>query len=130
MIVNSPVACREVVEAYSCAPVTTHIHKLQLDDTTVPLSCFVKSVGVLLDSTLSSEYFISQTPKSCHYLLRRISAVRKYLFIEATVKLATPLIISRLVYCNSLLSGLPDSSVNSLRHIENYAARFIPKIKK
>ena len=32
---------------------------LELDDTTVPLSDSVKCLGVLLDSTLSMEHFIS-----------------------------------------------------------------------
>ena len=51
------------------------IYTFQLDDTTVPLSDSVKSLGVLLDSTLSMENFISQTAKSYHQL-RRISSVR------------------------------------------------------
>ena len=75
--------------------------------------------------TLSMENFISQTAKSCYYQLRRISSVRKYLSVEATVKLVTSLILSRLDYCNSLLSGLPASSVHSLRRIQNCAARLI-----
>ena len=96
-----------------------------LTSPTVPLSDSVKSLGLLLDSTLSMEKFISQTTKSCYYQLRRISSVRKYLSVEATVKLVTSLILSRLDYCNSLLSGLPASSVHSLRRIQNCAARLI-----
>ena len=58
------------------------VNTLQLDDTTVPLSDPVKSLGVLLDSTLCMDNFISQTTKSCYYQLRRISSVQKYLSIE------------------------------------------------
>ena len=87
------------------------VNTLQLDDTTVPLSDSVQSLGVLLDGTLSMENLISQTAKSCYYQLRRISSVLKYLSTEATVKLVTSLILSRLDYCNSLLSGLPASFV-------------------
>ena len=95
------------------------VNTLQLDDTTVPLSDSVKSLGVLLDSTLSRQKFISQTAKSCYYQLRRISFVRKYISTEATMKLVTSLILSRLDYCSSLLSGLPASSVQSLHRIQN-----------
>ena len=92
------------------------VNTLQLDDTAVLLSDSVKSLGVLLNSTLSMESFISQTAKSCCYQLRRISSLRKYFSNEeATVKLATSLILSRLNYCSSLLSGLPASSIHSLR---------------
>ena len=96
---------------------------------TIPqsLSLTVKSLGVLLDSTLSMEDFISQTAKSCYYQLRRISSVQKYLSTKATLKLATSLILLRLDYCNSLLSGLPASSVHSLHNIQNCAARLILK---
>ena len=65
------------------------VNTLQLDDPTVPLSDPVKSLGVLLDGTLSVENFISQTAKSCYYQLRRMSSVRKCLSTEATVKLVT-----------------------------------------
>ena len=44
----------------------------------------VKSLGFLLDSTLSMENFIRpcQICKSCYYQLRRISSVSKYLSTE------------------------------------------------
>ena len=70
----------------------------------------LKTVGVLLDGTLSVENFISQTAKSCYYQLRRISSVRKYLSTEATVKLhVTSLILSRLNYGILLFSCLSAS---------------------
>ena len=56
---------------------------------TIPqsLSLTVKSLGVLLDSILSMENFISQIAKFCYYQLRRISSAQKYLSTEATVTL-------------------------------------------
>ena len=86
------------------------VNTLQLDATTVPLSDSVKSVGILLDSTLSMKNFISQTAKSCYYQVCRFSSVWEYLSTEATMKLVTSLILSRLDYCSPLLSGLPVSS--------------------
>ena len=71
-----------------------------------------------------------QTAKFCYYQLHRTSSVRKYLSTEATVKLATSLILSRLHYCGSLLSGPTVSSVHSLRQIQNSAARLITEKKR
>ena len=98
---------------------------LQLD---IPLSDSVKSLGVLLNSTLSMENFISQTAKSCYYQLRRITSVRNCLSTEATV--VTSLFLSRLDYCNSLLSGLPASPVQSLSRIQNCTAPHTERKKK
>ena len=41
----------------------------------------------------------------------------------------TSLILSRLDCCNSVLSGLPASSVHSRRRIQNCAARLIPILR-
>ena len=106
------------------------VNTLQLDDTTVPHSDSIKSLSVLLDSTMSMENFISQPAKSCYYQLCRISSVWKYLSTKATVKLVTSLILSHLDCCCSFLSGLPASSVQSLHCIENCAARLILKKSK
>ena len=87
-------------------------------------------LGVTLDSTLSMQNFIKQSSQSCFYQLRRIGLIRKYLSTDATTKLVTSLIQSRLDYCNGLLSGLPTSAIHSLQHIQNSAARLILAKKK
>ena len=103
---------------------------LQLCNTTIPISESAKNLGVHLDSTLSMQNFVSQTAKSCYYHLRRISLIRKHLTTEATVKLVLCLIMSRIDYCNSLLSGVNQSYIHTLQRIQNNAARLILKTKK
>ena len=106
------------------------VSSLQLDETSITLSDSVKNLGVTLDSTLSMQNYIRQTAQSCYYQLRRISSVRKFLSTDTTAKLVTSLILSRLDYCNALLSGLPASSIHSLQRIQNCAARLVFKKKK
>ena len=72
--------------------------------------------------------FVSATAQACYFHLHRISQIRKYLTTEATAKLVVSLILSCIDYCNSLLSGLPDSTI--LQRIQNNAARFVFKKKK
>lgn len=103
---------------------------LQLCNTSIPISGSAKNLGVHLDSTLSMQNFVTQTAKSCYYHLRRISLIRKYLSIEATVKLVLCFTMSRIDYCNSLLSGVNESSINTLQRIQNNAARLVLKKKK
>ena len=89
-----------------------------------------KNLGVVLDNTLSMQSFISQTAQSCYCQLRRISSIRKYLSTDTAAKLVTSLILSRLDYCNALLSGLPASSTQVLQRIQNSAAGLVLKKKK
>ena len=101
------------------------LYHLQLDNTSIPISDSVKNLGVILDSSLSMTTFVSATARACYFHLRRISQIRKCLTTEATAKLIVSLILSRIDYCNSLLSGLPDSTIYTLQRVQNNAARFI-----
>ena len=103
---------------------------LQLCNTSIPISDSAKNLGVHLDSTLSMQSFVTQTAKSCYYHLRRISLIRKHLSTEATTKLVICFIMSRIDYCNSLLSGVNVSYIQTLQGIQNNAARLVLKKKK
>ena len=103
---------------------------LKLDNTSIPISDSVKNLGVVLDSSLAMTNFVSATARACYFHLRRISQIRKYLTTEATTKLVVSLILSRIDYCNSLLSGLPNSTIHTLQRVQNNAARLILKKKK
>ena len=74
--------------------------------------------------------FVSQTAKTCYFHLRRISLIRKHLSTEATTKLILCLIMSRIDYCNSLLSGVNESSIKTLQRIQNNCARLTLRKKK
>ena len=106
------------------------VSSLQLEGNSVTLSDSLRNLGVTLDNTLSMQKFINQTAQSCYYQLRRINSVRKFLSVDTTAKLVTSLILSRLDYCNALLSGLPASSTQSLQRVQNSAARLVLKKKK
>lgn len=103
---------------------------LSLSNSTIVLSDSAKNLGVTLDNTLSMHKFVTTTAKACYFHLRRISQIRKHLSTEATTKLVISLVLSRIDYCNSLLSGLPDSTINILQRVQNSAARLILKKKK
>ena len=88
---------------------------LQLDNTSIPISDSVKNLGVILDCSLTMTNFVSSTARACYFHLRRISQIRDYLTTEATTKLVVSLVLSRIDYCNSLLSDLPNSIIHTLQ---------------
>ena len=51
--------------------------------------------------------------------------MRRILGIRTTASLVTAFVISRLDYCNSVLAGLPKSSIAPLQRVQNAAARLI-----
>ena len=87
----------------------------------------VESLGVMLDATLNMKKQIISVTKSCYYNLRNISKIRKYLTQEAAKSLVNSTVISKLDYCNSLLSGIPKYLVKKLQRVQNYAARLVKK---
>ena len=68
--------------------------------------------------------------KSAFYQLCRISRIRRFLTLPATKTLVHSFISSRLDYCNSVLSGLPDSDIQKLQCIQNAATHLITHSKK
>ena len=104
--------------------------KLQLSDATVSLSNQVKTLGVVLDSTLSMQPHIASLTKACFFHLRQISSIRRYLTQDACIRLIVCLVFSRLDYCNSLLSGVPASFLHRLQRIQNNASRLVRRKKK
>ena len=62
--------------------------------------------------------------------LRRINSIRHYLSVEATQKLVSAFVLSKLDYCNSLLCGCPLYFINRLKRVQNHATRLILKVPK
>ncbi|XP_063808965.1 uncharacterized protein LOC135016854 [Pseudophryne corroboree] len=84
-----------------------------------------RCLGVILDSELSFVTHIQSVSRSCYIHLRNISKIRPYLTQDTAKTLIHALIISRIDYCNSLLTGLPKHRLSPLQSILNAAARLI-----
>ena len=50
--------------------------------------------------------------------------------MQATITLISAFVLSRLDYCNSLLSGCPQSLISQLQRVQNNAARLILRVPK
>ena len=59
--------------------------------------------------------------------IRSLSKVRPYITYKAASSIAVCLILSKLDYCNSLLSGLPPKQIKRLQAVQNTAARTVMK---
>ena len=109
------------------SPLPSVIH---IGDADVPFVSSVKNLGVTLDSNLSMSQHISNTCKAAYIQIRHISSIRHLLTTQATQTLVCSLVLSRLDYCNSLLSGCPQYLLDKLQKVQNAAARLVCKAKK
>ena len=91
-----------------------------------------RNLGFIFDSDLSLKKQISLTVcQSSYFQIRQIRQIRSSLDINAATMLANSLVSSRLDYCNSLYSGLPESTLLPLQRVQNSLARVVlPYIKR
>ncbi len=112
-----------------------HLEKLNFDsirvgDDVIHASDTAKNLGSIFDSGMTMRPHINAICKSGYYHLRNISRISKCLNKESCVTLVHAFISSRLDYCNSLLSGVPECHINKLQVLQNSAARVVSFTRK
>ncbi len=89
-----------------------------------------RALGVRVDNNLTMEKHVSEMCKKSFLQLRELSRIRKCIPRREAEIITHAFITSRLDYCNSLLYGLPDCTINRLQKIQNSAARLITLTRK
>ena len=103
---------------------------LKFDNTTIAASTTCRNLGVILDSKMDMSKQISSVVRSCYFQLRKLRAIKDYLPTDYLTTLVHAFITSKLDFCNSILDGLPQKSLNRLQLVHNAAARFLTGSRK
>ena len=90
------------------------ITELHLGSDNIPSVPVVRNLGVYMDYHLNFDQHIAHLLKVCYMYISWIKKIRHLLTFHAAKTLVHALIISRLDYCNSLFTGLPNCSLNKL----------------
>ena len=113
---------------------TKHLHSLptsiNIGNAQVPFKKSVKNLDFTLDCHLTMNAQVSNIARTCYFELRRLASIRRFLTSTATATLVPAFLLSRIVYCNSLLFGSTHDVTSNLQWIQNYAARVILRLPK
>jgi len=105
--------------------VTSAVSSVAVASVKLPVANEMKVLGVVLDRRMTSEKHVTMVARSCHYHAQTIRHILHLLSMELASTLACSLILTRLDYCNSLLHGSHTSSIQTLQHVQNNAARIV-----
>ena len=98
---------------------------LTLESDTINITDTVKYLGGHLDKSLTMKAHINAKCKSAWFNLRKIKSIRKYITKDIANTLAVTLCLSHLDYGNSLLFGLPQTSLKILQRVQNAMAKVV-----
>src|SRR6266536_2277446 len=91
----------------------------------ITASSSTRNLDVIFDASLLFHDHISSICKSSFFLIRMLRNIRHCLDLHSATILANSLVTSKLDYCNSLLYGLPKSSIQRLQRVQNSLARVV-----
>ena len=90
----------------------------------------VCDLGVIIDNKLNMQQYIRKTCRAAAFGISKIGKIRRSLNRQSTERLIHAFVTSHVDYCNSLYSGLPNSTLAPLQHVQNTAARLVTKTRK
>ena len=111
---------------------TKHLHYLPtsitIGNAQIPFKQSVRNLSLTLDRHLIMNAHVSNIAQTCHFELRRLASIRRFLTSTATATLVSAFVLSRIDLCNSLLFGSTHDVTSHLQRIQNYAARVILRL--
>ncbi len=90
----------------------------------------IHDLGVILDSTLSLSSQVSRLVSTSYYHIRQLRSIRHSLTADSCHALVRALVLSRLDYCNGLLSGISSFLLDKLSGVLRSAARLVLKLPR
>ena len=75
----------------------------------------VRDLGIFSDAELNMDQHVKTVVRSCFFHLRRLKSVRRILGREVILGLVSAFVTTRLDYCNSVLTGLPQALIDPLQ---------------
>ena len=99
----------------------------KLHDQDVTSTDSARNLGVKFDKDFNFKKHSPKVCLSCHYHICDLHRLRRCLTAAATKTIATPLVSSKLDYCNSIPYNIPDCEMNKLQSVQNCLPRVVTR---
>ena len=124
----------EKTEVFACGT-RQRLHSLNLPSVNVcgedvTLSSSARSLGVFFDSSLSFDFHISSICKKSFLFLRNLYRIRPFIDDDTCKLIVCAFIFSVIDYCNSILIGCKQTTLNRLQRVQNSCARFVKRLPR
>jgi len=96
-----------------------------IDSVNIKPTDIVCDLGVLLDGELTLKQHVNRIASTCFFHLRRLMRLKCHVTVEVMKQLISAFIFSRLDYCNTVLGGLPLSTIAPVQQVQNAVARLL-----
>ena len=106
------------------------MNSIKIGNVTISPSDTVCNIGATFDPMLKLNAHVTRTCKSAWFSFHRLSKIKRFLSLDQQKMDIHALVTSCLDQYNSLLVGLPKSTLNKLQHVQNAAARLLVGAKK
>jgi hypothetical protein len=103
---------------------------ISIGDCSVSAVESARNLGTVFDQALDMDAHITSLCRAAHFQLQNIWRIRNVLTRSITETLVHAFVTSRLDNGNSLLSGIPNTSLRKLQLVQNTAARLILGLRK
>ena len=104
--------------------------QLDVDGTLIRPSVKIRNLGVIFDSRMSMSYHISHICSTVTFYLKNISRIRRFIDQSACHNAVRSLVLSRVDYCNGLLSTIPSNQLIRIQRLQNWAARLVLQVSR
>ena len=95
----------------------------------LPLSA-VRDLGVYVDAGVTMSEHVTTTVRACFAALRQIRSVRRSLTQDALLTLIRSLVVTKLDFCCSSLTGVSGLLMQRLQSVLNAAARLVFSVRR
>ena len=100
-----------------------HTTQIDVNGDLIVRSLLICYLGAWLDSNLNFKTHITKKCQAAMANFQQIKSILHLLDSTMCVNLCLSLYLSHLDYANSILYGLPDSTINKLQHVQNACAK-------